>query len=173
MNTKPDKEKFMELMEQNKGIIFTICNSYCKNSDDIDDLSQDIVYNLWKSFNSYNTDLKFSTWMYRVALNVAISFYRKGKRLRSKVVYNDQLIQFETDNGYEEGENLTLLFNFISTLKDMDKSIILLYLENKTYKEIASIVGISETNVATRIGRIKERLKSDFQTVQKKDYGTK
>lgn len=163
----------MELMEQNKGIIFTICNSYCKNSDDIDDLSQDIVYNLWKSFNSYNTDLKFSTWMYRVALNVAISFYRKGKRLRSKVVYNEQLIQFETDNGYEEAENLTLLVNFIGTLKDMDKSIILLYLENKTYKEIAAIVGISETNVATRIGRIKERLKSDFQTVQKKDYGTK
>ena len=163
----------MELMEQNKGIIFTICNSYCKNKDDIDDLSQDIVYNLWKSFNSYNTDLKFSTWMYRVALNVAISFYRKGNRLGSKVVYDEQLIQFETDNGYEEAEDFTLLFNFINTLKDMDKSIILLYLEDKTYKEIASIVGISETNVATRIGRIKERLKSDFQTAQNKDYGTK
>lgn len=173
MDTKPDKEKFMELMEQNKGIIFTICNSYCKNRDDIDDLSQDIVYNLWKSFNSYNTDLKFSTWMYRVALNVAISFYRKGKRLGSKVVYDEQLIQLETDNGYEEAEDFTLLFNFISTLKAMDKSIILLYLEDKTYKEIAAIVGISETNVATRIGRIKERLKSDFQTAQNKDYGTK
>lgn len=166
-------EKFMELMEQNKGIIFTICNSYCKNRDDIDDLSQEIVYNLWKSFNRYNTDLKFSTWMYRVALNVAISFYRKGKRLESKVVYDEQLIQFGTDNGYEEAEDFTLLFNFISTLKDMDKSIILLYLEDKTYKEIASIVGISETNVATRISRIKERLKSDFKTVQNKEYGTK
>lgn len=163
----------MELMEQNKGIIFAICNSYCKNKDDIDDLSQEIVYNLWKSFNSYNTDLKFSTWMYRVALNVAISFYRKGKRLESKVVYDEQLIQFEADNGYEEAEDFKLLFNFISTLKDMDKSIILLYLEDKSYKEIASIVGISETNVATRIGRIKERLKSDFQTAQKKDHGTK
>ncbi|SEK39558.1 RNA polymerase sigma-70 factor, ECF subfamily [Chitinophaga rupis] len=173
MDTNSDKEKFMELMEQNKGIIFTICNSYCKNRNDIDDLSQDIVYNLWKSFNSYNTDLKFSTWMYRVALNVAISFYRKRKRLGSKVIYNERLIQFETDNSYEEAENLTLLFNFISTFKDMDKSIIFLYLENKTYKEIASIVGISETNVATRIGRIKERLKSDFQTAQNKDYGTK
>lgn len=173
MDTKPDKKKFMELMEQNKGIIFTICNSYCKTRDDINDLSQDIVYNLWKSFNSYNPDLKFSTWMYRVALNVAISFYRKGKRLRSKVVYDEQLIQFEADNGFEETEDFTLLFNFISTLKDMDKSIILLYLDDKTYKEIASIVGISETNVATRIGRIKGRLKSDFQSAQNKDYGTK
>lgn len=173
MDTKPDKEKFMALMERNKGIIFTICNSYCKNRDDIDDLSQDIVYNLWKSFNSYNTDLRFSTWMYRVALNVAISFYRKGKRLRSKVVYDEKLIRLEADNGYEETEDFRLLFNFIGTLKDMDKSIILLYLEDKTYKEIASIVGISETNVATRIGRIKERLKSDFKTVQNKDYGTK
>jgi len=173
MATKPNKEKFMELLEQNKGIIFTICNSYCRNMDDIDDLSQEIVYNLWKSFNSYNTDLKFSTWMYRVALNVAISFYRKGKRQGIRFVSNEQLIQFETDNDYEEAENFKLLFNFISTLKDMDKSIILLYLENKTYKEIASIVGISETNVATRIGRIKERLKSDFQTAQNKYYGTK
>lgn len=105
--------------------------------------------------------------------NVAISFYRKGKKQGIKFVSNEQPIQFETDNDYEEAENFTLLFNFINTLKDMDKSIILLYLENKTYKEIASIAGIPETNVATRIGRIKERLKSDFQTAQNKYYGTK
>jgi RNA polymerase sigma factor (sigma-70 family) len=167
MKIKPDKKEFTQLIEQNKGIIFKVCNTYCRNKEDIDDLSQDIVYNLWRSFSSYNQHLKFTTWMYRIALNVAISFYRKEKTRRLRVENTERLIELQADEIAEENENFKLLFRFINTLKEIDRSIILLYLEDRTYREIASITGITETNVATRIARIKERLKSDFQTIQK------
>jgi len=80
MDQSPDKEAFLRLVEENKRIIFKICNAYCRNRNDREDLAQEIVYQLWKSGNSFNTEQRFSTWMYRVALNVAISFYRKEKK---------------------------------------------------------------------------------------------
>lgn len=169
MNTIPDRETFVNLIQDNKGIIFKICNSYCSNKEDIDDLSQEIVYNLWKSFHSYNPDFKFSTWMYRVALNVAISFYRKGIKSRSFVPFSENLIVMEeTAEFNNESEiNLRLLMQFIGELKEIDKSIMILYLDDKSYKEIAEITGITESNVATRINRIKDKLKSNFKTIQK------
>src|SRR5690242_174359 len=77
MNASPNKEIFTKLINENKGIVYKVCNTYCRNKNSRDDLAQEILYNLWKSFYSFRTDLKFSTWMYRIALNVAISFYRK------------------------------------------------------------------------------------------------
>src|SRR5258706_14865779 len=85
MGKEPGKEDFLKLIEDNKGIIFKICNSYCSNKTDREDLAQEIIYQLWKSGNSFNTGYKFSTWMYRVALNVAISFYRKEKPGGAKI----------------------------------------------------------------------------------------
>ena len=172
MNQQPDK-KFLELIEENKRIIFKICNSYCPNKDEREDLAQEIVYNLWKSFQSFNSNLKFSTWMYRIALNVAISFYRKEKRLAPHVSISENLIVLEENANKETDNNLTLLLQFINELKEIDKSIMLLYLDDKSYKEIAEITGISESNVATKISRIKDRLKSNFQTIQNNYYGTK
>ena len=75
-------QEFIKRIKENKGIIYKICNSYCAGKNDRDDLAQEIIYNLWKSFNSYNDEYKFSTWMYRIALNVAISFYRQGKEIQ-------------------------------------------------------------------------------------------
>ena len=89
MNTQPDKEKFVQLIQENKGIIYKICNSYCSNKNDRDDLAQEIIYNLWKSFNEFNPDMRFSTWMYRIALNVAISFYRKGNRSGMHIPFSE------------------------------------------------------------------------------------
>ncbi|MGN6531284.1 MAG: RNA polymerase sigma factor [Ginsengibacter sp.] len=161
MNNQKDHGKLLEKISGNRGIIFKICNSYCNNKNDREDLAQEIMYQLVKSFHSFNEEFKFSTWMYRVALNVAISFYRKNKT---------NLISFEEnhepeDNDHHSAElenNISILEQFINKLKELDKALMLLYLESKSYKEISEILGITETNVATKISRIKNNLKQKF-----------
>ncbi|MFZ4771338.1 MAG: RNA polymerase sigma factor [Ferruginibacter sp.] len=169
MDTAADKDNFLQLIEANKGIIIKICNSYCKNNHDREDLAQEIIYHLWKSGKSFNPDYKFSTWMYRVALNVAISFYRKEKRATPILSINELHINIEDAPPINEDKekNIQLLQLFISQLKELDKALILLSFESKSYKEISEILGISETNVATRISRIKDRLKQQFANHQK------
>ncbi|MBG9378072.1 RNA polymerase sigma factor [Panacibacter sp. DH6] len=158
-----NKQTFLLLLEQHKGILIKICNAYCQAKDDKEDLSQEIVYNLWKAFANYTPDHKFSTWLYRVALNVAISYYRKEKRSLQYTPYDENLIVFSEEGYNKELEgNLLLLQQFIFELKEIDKSIMLLYLDDKSYHEIAEITGISETNVATKISRIKANLKTKF-----------
>lgn len=161
-----DEKEFIELINKNKGIIYKICTTYSNNKDDKDDLAQDIVFNLWKSYGSYNKEYKFSTWMYRIALNVAISFYRQGKKSKLKDSFSERLIVFEEglDKKIEEDKNLEMLHDFINGLKEIDKAIILLYLEDKPYREMAEITGFTETNIATRINRIKEKLRQNFKT---------
>jgi RNA polymerase sigma-70 factor (ECF subfamily) len=158
-----NKETFLRLLDEHKGIVIKICNAYCQAKDDKEDLSQEIVYNLWKGFATYTPDYKFSTWLYRVALNVAISYYRKEKRSLQFTAYDENLIAFN-EVGYDKAVdgNLLLLQQFIFDLKEIDKSIMLLYLDDKSYREIAEITGISETNVATKINRIKTNLKAKF-----------
>jgi RNA polymerase sigma factor (sigma-70 family) len=157
-------QEFTRLIKENKGIIYKICNSYCADKDDRDDLAQEIIYNLWKSFTSFNDEFKFSTWMYRVALNVAISFYRQEKKFKNHDSISEGLIVFEENSeGKNEVENnLRLLQDFINELKEIDKAIILLYLDNKSHREIAEITGFTETNVATKINRIKDKLRTNF-----------
>lgn len=157
------KENFLNLIESNKKIIFKICNSYCHNISEREDLAQDIIYNLWKSGQAFNADYKFSTWMYRVALNVAISFYRKkNKRQTSPLTEHILNIEEQETSHKAAEENINLLQRFINELKELDRALMILYLEEKTYAEIADILGISETNVATRISRCKEKLKQKF-----------
>ncbi|MEP6583522.1 MAG: sigma-70 family RNA polymerase sigma factor [Ginsengibacter sp.] len=161
-----NRETFVQLMQSNRGIILKICNSYCTNKDDRDDLAQEIIFNLWKAFANYTPDYKFSTWMYRIGLNVAISFYRKEMRSIRFNTYSEDLMVFddEDENKWEEESSLGLLQKFILELKEIDKSIMLLYLDQKSYGEIAEIVGITETNVATKINRIKINLKTKITT---------
>jgi RNA polymerase sigma factor (sigma-70 family) len=160
--TQPD---FLEIVESNKGIIFKICNSYCKNAVDREDLAQEIIFQLWKSWSTYNSSYKLSTWMYRVALNVAISFYRKEQKSAGAMPIEDHL--FEIADDLQEGlnENLTALQQFINELKPLDKALMILYLEEKSHLEIAEIIGITSTNVATKIGRIKEQLRQKFSKI--------
>jgi RNA polymerase sigma-70 factor (ECF subfamily) len=159
-----DKESFLNQMQEHRGIIIKICNSYCPFIKDRDDLAQEIVFDLWKAFENYAPDYKFSTWMYRIALNVAISFYRKERRSLQFSAFSENLIIFDedTDTAGELEGNLGLLQKFLYELREIDKSIMLLYLDDKNYAEIAEIVGISESNVATKINRIKTYLKSRF-----------
>ena len=166
MMIKNKKEEFLKLIAAHKPIIYKICNSYCKNQYNRDDLAQEITYQLWKSYNHFNSSVKFSTWMYRVALNVAITFYRKTKTSEAiiKLSELDTEVEDKKEDISELEKNIDTLQHFISELKELDKALMILYLEEKSYTEIAEVLGITETNVATKIGRIKDKLKQKFST---------
>lgn len=165
MDIQNNKKELIKLIQENKGIVFKICNSYCHHREDREDLAQEIIYQLWRSGKTFHAEQKFSTWMYRVALNVAISFYRKRKSANALVYFTENLIDIE-DNDYknvdyenEYEKTRKLLQKCINELTELDRALIILFLEAKSYKEIAEILGITETNVATKISRIKDKLK--------------
>jgi RNA polymerase sigma-70 factor (ECF subfamily) len=167
MSIETGKGDFVNLLKENRGIIFKICHSYCPNKNDREDLAQEIIFQLWKSYNRFNADHKFSTWMYRIALNVAISFYRKENKTAQTIAFTETLPEVEDkkDSIHEKEENISRLQQFINELKELDKALMILYLEEKNHKEIAEILGITETNVATKLGRIKDKLKQKFSTI--------
>jgi RNA polymerase sigma-70 factor (ECF subfamily) len=159
-----NEEALLQLIEDNRRIIYKICHVYCKNKQDQEDLQQEIVYQLWRSYPNYDPKYKFTTWMYRVALNIAISFYRKtktGSDIVSLEEEHTEVAEEQTDVAAKE-TTINSLYQFINGLKELDKALMLLYLEEKSYAEIADILGISETNVATKISRTKEKLKQHF-----------
>ncbi len=156
---------FISVIESHKGILYKIANAYCRNSNERQDLVQEMLLQLWNSFDKYNNQYKHSTWIYRIALNVAISFYRKAKT-RNNIFSTQEIFNFtgEQEN-IVNNENSRLLQRFISELKPLDKAMMLLYLEEKSHKEIAEIIGITETNVATKISRVKTLLKNKFSQI--------
>ena len=155
---------FEQIVETNRGIIYKVANSYCKDSDDRKDLVQEIIIQLWRSFKRFDHSSKLSTWIYRVALNVAISFYRKdSKRKMTSTELTESLIAVIPENEASETEGqINQLQQFIGELKDMDRALMILYLEDKSQKEMGEIMGITETNVSTKIARIKEKLRAKF-----------
>ena len=157
-------DNFLNVIESNKGILYKVANSYCRNNEDRKDLIQEIILQLWKSYDNYNETSKYSTWMYRISLNVAISFYRKeNSRKRISNPLTTEIFDFsDTEISEEKETNFGILNQIISELNDLNKAVMLLYLEEKSYKEISEIIGITETNVATKIGRIKSKLKKEF-----------
>lgn len=159
---------FLSVIENNKGIVYKVANSYCKNSEDRKDLIQEITIQLWKSFDNYNNEYRHSTWIYRISLNTAISFYRKESR-RNKIsaLFTQGVLDFaDTGDTGEKETDLLVLQQFISELKELDKALMLLYLEEKSYKEISEIIGITETNVATKINRNKKLLQQKFSGIK-------
>ena len=158
------EEQFTELVKEHEGILFKISTMYASNKQDQKDLYQDIVYQLWRSFDSFRSESKFSTWMYRVAMNTAITMKKRSTRYPGvvpieKVVLN----QIETKDQLFE-ERLKLMYHHIGRLSVLDKGIMLLLLEGKKYDEIAEITGISPSNVGTRISRIKQKLQSELKS---------
>lgn len=171
MKITPRQALFEATIEENKGLIFKVANLYCKSAEDRQDLIQEIVLQIWHSFDKYNQSAKMSTWLYRIALNVAISSYRKRVRRKKHLVtaplldYKKLEMPDETDN--EKEQQLQLLEQFITELKKLDRALMILYLEEKSHAEIADILGISTSNVATKIGRIKKKLKKQFSKYNK------
>ena len=158
------KDKFLTIIQQNKKLIFKVCNLYCKDEEDRKDLVQEVIFQLWRSFPKYDAQYKLSTWMYRIALNVAISFYRKERpRKENTIQIDDILTDIADEHSQEElNEKVNLLYAFINRLDELNKALMLLYLDDNSYKEMADILGITETNVATKISRIKQNLKQQF-----------
>lgn len=164
-----NEEDFLSVLDDHKGILYKVANSYCQHAEDRKDLIQEIIFQLWKSFDKYDSRFRYSTWIYRIALNVAISFYRREKVASSaSLEITESILSIGDDTVNEEKEtDLAILQQFISGLKELDRALMLLYLEEKAYREIAEIMGITETNVATRIARIKTKLKQQFAEAKK------
>ncbi len=153
------KVDFVKLIRDHEGIIYKITRVYLDSEEDQQDLYQEIVYQLWKSFDSFRSDSKWSTWMYRVALNTVISFLKRD-RTQPKKVSSDHLDNFKMEPFDPVMEQrIEWLYKSIQELSVVEKGIILLYLEGKSHQEISTITGFTTTNIGTRISRIKEKLK--------------
>lgn len=163
-----DKSIFLSVLESHKGIIYKVAGSYTTTSEDREDLIQEIIFQLWRSFEKYNDQYKWSTWIYRIALNVSISFYRKESRKKNySRPLTESIIEAVPDEILaDQTGNIIMLRKFISEMKELDRALLILYLDEKSHKEMAEILGLSETNVATKISRIKERLKQRFDSIR-------
>lgn len=151
-------KQFVDLLNDHKGLIYKVCNLYCSDSEDRKDLFQEIVFQVWKSLGNFRHESKISTWMYRIALNTAITHFRKEKKtVRSTLSLADFQIP-DHDGNEEREEQLKELFVAIDHLDKIEKSIILLYLEEKSYEEISEITGLTRSNVGVRLNRIKTKL---------------
>ncbi|UAM97957.1 sigma-70 family RNA polymerase sigma factor [Polaribacter litorisediminis] len=157
------KEEFIQQIKENEGIIYKVSRLYTNSAEDQKDVYQDIVYQLWKSYPSFKKNSKMSTWMYRVALNTAISNLKKEKRKGTRVSIDHVLFNKMDPVDTVMEERITLLYAHIKKLSIVEKGIILLYLEGKNYDEIAAITGFTTTNVGTRLARIKQKLKSQIK----------
>ncbi|HEY1056822.1 MAG TPA: RNA polymerase sigma factor [Emticicia sp.] len=153
------KETFIKAIKENERLIFKIASVYTNNTDDKADLVQEIIYQLWKSFDSFNHQSSVSTWMYRVALNVAIYQLKMAKRRVSTIEIDEQILNYPDEDIGAIEQKWELFRQKIESLNLLDKAIVMLYLDNKSYDEIAEIVGITVSNVGTKMQRIKEKLK--------------
>lgn len=152
---------YLDLIERHKGIVFKVARSYCCNEFDREDLVQEILAQIWRSLDTYNDSFKITTWMYRVALNVAISFYRKDKTTAYKhQEMEDKLLSYDMEAERENEQSLNELYTFINKLSGVDKAVLLMYLEGVSQSEIAANLNITVSNVSTKISRIKQKLKT-------------
>lgn len=159
---KKDLElEFVKLLQANQNIAHKICRLYTNDPDSHNDLFQEITIQLWRAYPKFRGESKFSTWMYRVALNTAITLYRKSKR--SINTQDFETISFKiASEEYDatEEEQLADMYKAIKTLNDIDKALVFLYLEDKNYKEISETLGISEVNARVKMNRIRTKLKT-------------
>jgi len=156
------QQAFGELLQQHRGIVFKVANTYARDAEDRADLAQEISVQLWRAWPGYDPARRFSTWMYRIALNVAISFLRSDGHRRRHAVPLDEVVHDLADDSaadHEADEQLRVLHRFIATLEPLNRALLLLYLDERSTREMAEVLGISESNVTTKIGRLKQRIR--------------
>lgn len=153
------KNHFIQVINSNRGIIRSLCKIYYGRVQDQEDAFQDVVLQLWKSFENFRGESEIGTWIYRVSLNTIITKIRKDKRSIAVEPIEEPHHYISNANA---DDNVELLLMFIRTLKDIDKAIVVLYLEGYRNKEIADILKMTQTNVATRLNRVKLELKMKF-----------
>ena len=157
MNDFSVEKTFIELIKENERLIYKVCSIYVSDEFPMADLYQEVVYNLWKGFPKFRNDCSTSTWLYRVALNTCITGIRKELRRPQRVSILDLKENLIEPESMEE--NIREMYKLIYRLKTLERAIILLYLEEKSYQEIADITGLSLNNVAVKLKRIKDKLK--------------
>jgi len=156
----------LRLIGENKGILYKICRIYQDDPEGRDDLLQEMILQLWLAFGTFRAESKFSTWMYRVALNTAIVFFKKQKRRpdNEQLPHNFERAEEPSAAGEKE-EQLALFYKAVQQLGKVEKAVIYLYMENQPYDEIAANLGITPLNVRVRINRIKSKLKEIIKTM--------
>ena len=157
MKSKETEQEFIELIEQHSRLIYKVCYMYASDKDEINDLYQEVLINLWRSHDSFRGEAKYSTWIYRIGLNTCVSYIRQKTR-------KPLLIPLEVDleNIAEQKNNIEQiheLYRLVNRLNKIEKAIVLLYLEEKTYDEISEIIGITRGNVGVKLNRIRTKLK--------------
>ena len=155
---------FINLIENNKKLIYKVSHMYCDNTIDKRDLFQDIISNLWIAYPNFQNKSKVSTWVYRVSLNTAITWFRDYSKQSKRIQYTNLIPHLSNEEDNTIDELYDQLYSAINSLGKIDKAIMLLLLDECSYEEIAEIIGISKTNVATKIGRIKMKLRSYLST---------
>lgn len=153
---------FLKTIKEHKGMIYKLVNIYAEKNNDQQDLYQEIVYQLWKSFKTFKGNSKISTWIYRIALNTSLAHIKLKKKYIGNVSIENLEIQIEDKTDANIESKILKMYQQIRTLNEMDKAIIFLFLEGKNYEEIAAITGFTVTNVGTRLNRIKQNLKSQM-----------
>ena len=152
------EREFAQIVLENKRRIYTVCYMFSKDADEVNDLFQEILFNLWKGLQSYEGDKFISTWVWRVSLNTCINYSKKQKRALEKVPLDVNINLFEDMD--DDSMQIRQLYDRINKLGYIDRSIILMWLENLSYDEIGSILGITANNVSVKLVRIREKLKS-------------
>ena len=165
MATESARREFGERLDAHRGIVLKVAGLYCRHPDDRADLAQEIAAQLWRAWPSFDAARPFATWMYRIALNVAIGHVRDDSRRRQHAVpLDDDLHEIADANATdpEAEQRLQLLQAFIARQPPIDRALLLLYLDERPQREIAEILGLSESNVSTKIGRLKQRIRDEF-----------
>ena len=156
-----NKELFINAVKENKAMIYKVASFYTDCKDDREDLMQEIIYQLWRSFDSFGNKSSLTTWIYRVALNTSIYFLKKSKR--TAAIENIQEDLLYADDEPEIEERFKLMQEQIKLLNLLEKGIVMLYLEGKSHEEIGGLIGISTSNVGTKLSRIKEKLRNQIK----------
>lgn len=161
------KEDFIQMIEKRKGVIYKIANAYSRSLEDQEDLVQEIILQLWRSFDNYDPKYKITTWIYRIALNVSITHYRKDTvRKKYTIPMNEHLIESSVIEEDNQTDDIRLLRKFIQELDEMNRALMILYLDGNSHQEISEVLNISVSNVGTKINRIKERLRIKFKQIE-------
>ncbi|HEY1881780.1 MAG TPA: RNA polymerase sigma factor [Candidatus Cybelea sp.] len=163
MSARNAQQTFVERLDRHPAILHKISSAYCGEPAGREDLRQEIVVQLWRSYPRFDERMAFSTWMYRVALNVAISYARRQRRTNARVELAEPAIieTLSASPAAPQDERIERVLAFVNELDELNRALMLLYLDDYPHAEIATILGISQSNVATKISRIKERLKRD------------
>jgi RNA polymerase sigma-70 factor (ECF subfamily) len=155
----PNEQEFIQLLNKHQNIIHKVCTLYMDNVSGREDLFQEVTLQAWKAYGSFRGDAQFSTWLYRVALNTAITFFRKEKK--QPQVYTTDSLPDTSDTHEPIEEQVKAMYKAIGDLSKIDKALVMLYLEDYNYNEIGEMLGITANNVAVKMNRIKARLKEE------------